>query len=102
VKIRDTATGTTFRSFSAGDFVVRPEKFANYLLAGFLIGSDRKGVVFQLNAWTMADLALPPLLYPCTPLEKRARRILFRLGDTEELPSGLVRVWKSRRNDLGC
>lgn len=102
VRIRDAASGTSFRSFSAADFVVRREKFANHLLVAFLIGSDKRGVVFQLNAWTIADLAFPPLLYPCTTSEQKPPRILFHLRGDEELTTALVRVWASSRDSLSC
>jgi hypothetical protein len=102
VTIRNAASGTSIRVFSAADFVVQRSKFTRLLLAAFLIGSDGRGVVYQLNAWTISDLALPPLLYPCTTSEGKPPKILFRVTTYEEVTAALARVWAKERSSLSC
>ena len=102
IRIRDAVTGRSFRTYAVESFTIRRSTFSTHLVAAFTAGTDRRGVIYDLNVWSLADLGLPPLLYPCTDRDGRTLSIAFRTRADESEAVAVGRAWRSHRRELSC
>lgn len=103
VTIRNKSTGETFRTYATDSFLVSKAAFSNALVASFIVGATRNGLVEDLNAWSISDSGPPPLLFACTVASTNEAFMRFQPATTALTGTeALARKWASARHTFSC